>query len=59
MKDQFMDYVYEILVNTKCLMIICSLPTHVHGDLEPCKPWLINVMIDNLNLLKLTSDLLS
>lgn len=42
LKDQFMDYGYEILVNSRGLMIICSLLSHVHGDLEPSKPWLIN-----------------
>ena len=41
-KDQLMDYGYEILINSRGLMIICSLPSHIHGDLEPSKPWLIN-----------------
>lgn len=41
-KGQLMDYGYEMLTNSRGLMIICFLPSHIHGDLEPSKPWLIN-----------------
>jgi hypothetical protein len=37
-----MDLIYEVLVKCRCLVIICFLPAHVQGNLEPSETWLIN-----------------